>query len=115
MLHFNRIPYSKINQLKCDTSKLDRIGYKLSHNHDSFVIENVIIVNSRRKNYADSIKGSILCMEDENALNKVMIIESRKQKKDKVLPPAKKSNLVSVLKYMPLLDRDYYKSIGTKV
>ena len=43
-------------------------------------------------------------MEDENALNKVIIFESRKQKNDKVLAPAKKSDLVSILKYMPLLD-----------
>lgn len=38
-------------------------------------------------------------MKDENARDKVMIIESRKQKKDKVLPLAKKSDLVSMLKY----------------
>ena len=38
-------------------------------------------------------------MKDENALNKVMITESRKQKKDKVLPLAKKGDVVSMLKY----------------
>lgn len=71
MLHFNRIPYSKVNQPKFGTSTLHRIGYKLSHNHDSLVIENVVIVRTRRKNYADSTKSTILCMKDENALNKV--------------------------------------------
>ena len=72
------------------------------------------IVRSRRKNYADSTKSPFMCMEDENALNKVMIIESRKQKNEKVLPPAKKSDLLSMLKSMPLFDRDCYKSIGIK-
>ena len=71
MLHFNRIPYSKVNQLKFVTSTLHRIGYKLSHNHDSLVIENVGIVRKKKKNYADSTKSTILCMKDENALNKV--------------------------------------------
>ena len=65
MLHFSRIPYSKVNQLKFDTSNLHHSGYNLSHDHDSFVIENVGIVTSRRKNYANSRKSSILCMEDE--------------------------------------------------
>ena len=114
MLHFSRIPYSKVNQLKFGTSNLHHSGYKLSHNHDSFVIENVEIVTPRRKNYANFRKSSILCMEDENALNKVIIIESRKQKNDKVLPSAKKRDLVSMLKYMPLLDRDSYKLMGLK-
>ena len=71
MLHFNRIPYSKVNQLKFGTSTLHRIGYKLSHNHDSLVIENVVIVRSRRKNYPDSTKTAILWLEDEKGLNKV--------------------------------------------
>ena len=43
-------------------------------------------------------------MEVENALNKVMTIDSRKQKNDKVLPSEKESDLVLMLKYMHLLD-----------
>lgn len=90
MLHFNRIPYLKSNQLKIDSFNLHRIGYKLSHNHDSFVIENVRIERSRRKNYAHSTRSPILCMEDENVLNKVMIIDYRTPKNDKVLLSDKK-------------------------
>ena len=61
------------------------------------VVQNVGIVRSKQKNYADSSKSPILCMKDENTLNKVMIIESRNQEKDKFLPLAKKSDLVSML------------------
>ena len=40
------------------------------------------------------------------------IVDPRKRTRDKELSKEKKADLVSMLKYMPLADRDYYKSIG---
>ena len=47
----------------------------------------------------------------EQATN-IIIIQSQKQRFEKELAAAKKEDLTSMIKYMPLLDRQYYKSIG---
>ena len=49
---------------------------------------------------------------NEREYKKPNIILSRKQKNTKELNEKKEIDLISMLKYMPLIDRECYKTVG---
>ena len=103
LLSFNLVPYTKVYQLKFSGTDLHQLQYKTEHGQSSFVK-----VNVGRKNATRLKKGKPI----ETIASEIKIVQARKQSNEKVLPPKKKKAIQTMLKQMPLLDRQWYASIG---
>jgi len=108
MLQFSKIPYSKLCQLSFNSEDLHTIRFKLSHSDESFKQE---YIRKRPRSNCRNIP-SIKMMENTPGQREVKILISRRQKLDKSLPKAKVDDIRSMLRLMPLLDQEYYKTIG---
>ena len=51
-------------------------------------------------------------MEDSRAAHQINILTSRKQKCEKQVNSGKKNDLRTMLKFMLIIDRHYYESLG---
>ena len=51
-------------------------------------------------------------MENSRAAQQINILTSRKQKCEKQINSDKKNDLRTMLKFMPIIDRHYYESLG---
>ena len=107
LLQFNLVPYQKVFQLTF-SQNLHRVEFKLSHGDKEFLSAN-IGRHATTRNRPNSIDRHPLEIATRESFK---IVDSRKRTRDKELSKEKKAHLVSMLKYMPLADRDYYKSIG---
>ena len=111
LLLYSKVPYTKVSQLKFTKSDLHTIQFKVSHSSSSF--QSVYI--GRRKTTRNKPQTGLLpveIMNEESLNNEVKIVQSRKQKTGKELVQAKKDDLKSMLKFMPLVDRQYYLTLG---
>ena len=111
LLLYSKVPYTKVSQLKFTKSDLHTIQFKVSHSSSSF--QSVYI--GRRKTTRNKPQTGLLpveIMNEESLNNEVKIVQSRKQKTEKELVQAKKDDLKSMLKFMPLVDRQYYLTLG---
>ena len=108
VLHFNVIPFSKVRQLQFSKADLHQIGFKLSHGDKEFQIENIGKKSHNRKK-----KDNLMPVQTVACATKVL--QSRKQRSNKEISVAKKDDLTSMIKYMPLVDREYYKTINIKI
>ena len=107
LLQFSLIPYTKVYQLKFTNGDLHCVRYKLSHGNDSF---EAVYVGRRAITRQKNIKQSQ--MPIQSVQRGVKIVEARKQIADNEIANNKKDDLRSMLKYMPLVDQQYYKSTG---
>ena len=95
-LHYSQVPYTKVSQLKF-TRESFNVLYKTSHAKSDFIVANIA---QERKSRLHSQERSL---EFSSYIPKP--IRNRSQ-----LSGDKKKDLEDMLKYMPLLDRQYYKS-----
>ena len=103
LLSFNLIPYTKVYQLKFTNDDLYCIQYKTCHDDSPFQSINVRGKHATRRNLGKPI---------ETIASNVSIVQARRQLNEKVLPPKKMKALQSMLKHMPIIDRQWYQSIG---
>ena len=111
LLLFSKVPYTKVCQLKFGKDNLHTIEYKQSHSDKSFTMVNI---GHKRKRSVRAVKvqGVSILSDEQNESNKPMITTSRSQKCDKELSKEKIEDLRSMLKHMPLIDREYFKTLG---
>lgn len=111
MLLFSKVPYTKVCQLKFDKENLHVIGYKQSHSDETFT--QVDIGHERNKSVRVVKKqGVSITSIEQKEPKKTMILTSRSQKCEKQLSAAKIQDIRSMLKHMPLTDREYFKTLG---
>ena len=109
MLKFCNVPYTQVFQLRFSKSESYTIDYKLSHGDAEFQRTSIGKTrSSRRSKGADSHPVKLVEVEK----TKVKILVSRKQKSEKQMSKAKADDLKSMLKLMPLIDQQYYRTLG---
>ena len=110
LLHYNLVPYQKLLQLKFEQQNLHELKFKFSQGDTEFQTINIgrHASAARRSKTASVVRYPVQVMEEKE----INIVSSRKQKREKEISESKKADLISMLKYMPQLDREYYKSIG---
>ena len=111
MRMFSRVPYTKVCQLKFDKENLHIIEYKQSHSHENFTTVNI---GHEKKKSIRAVKkqGVNITTIESNEKKSIKILTSRFQKCDKQLSTAKFEDIRSMLKRMPLTDREYFKTLG---
>ena len=111
MLQFCKVPYIKAFQIRFCKEDLHTIEYKLSHSDREFIKAKI---GKQRKKPARGAKDElpIQIMEDSRAAQQVNILTSKKQKCEKQFNSDKKNDLRTMLKFMPIIDRQYYESLG---
>ena len=74
----------------------------------------MVNIGHKRKRSVRAVKvqGVSILSDEQNESNKPMITTSRSQKCDKELSKEKIEDLRSMLKHMPLIDREYFKTLG---
>ena len=110
MLQFSNVPYTKVFQLKFRKDGLHTVEYKLSHSNTDFRL--VSIGKKSRESSSSSNNIHPVQVIETMPGTDIKILISRKQKCDKKLSQAKINDLKSMLHLMPLIDRQYYDSIG---
>ena len=110
MLQFSNVPYTKVFQLKFCKDDLHTVGYRLSHSNTDF--HQVSIGEKSRQSCCSSNNIHAVQLIESMPGIDIKILISRKQKCDKKLSQAKINDLKSMLHLMPLIDRQYYDSIG---
>ena len=111
MRMFSRVPYTKVCQLKFDKENLHIIEYKQSHSDENFTTVNI---GHEKKKSIRAVKkqGVNITTIESNEKKSIKILTSRCQKCDKQLSTAKIEDIRSMLKHMPLTDREYFKTLG---
>ena len=89
---------------------LHTIEYKLSHSDREFIKAKI---GKQRKKPARGAKDElpIQIIEDSRVAQQINILTSRKQKCE-LTNSDKKNDLRTMLKFMPIIDRQYYESLG---
>ena len=105
LLQFNLIPFMKVLQLKFSNDDLHRLDYKLSHG-DQFSSVYIGRKAFTRHNIRKEIVSPIQTVQRD-----IKIVEARRQTVEKEISREKKKDLISMLKYMPLIDQQYFNSI----
>ena len=109
MLKFCNVPYTQIFQLRFSKSEVDTIEYKLSHGDTEFQRTSIGKTrSSRRIKGADSHPVKLVEVEKME----VKILVSRKKKSEKQMSKAKADDLKSMLRLMPSIDQQYYRTLG---
>ena len=109
MHKFCNVPFTQVFQLRYSKSELYTIEYKLSYGDAEFQRTSIGKTRSnRRSKGADS--HSVKLVEVEKT--EVKILVSRKQKSEKQMSNAKADDLKSMLKLMPSIDQQYYRTLG---
>ena len=111
MRMFSRVPYTKVCQLKFAKANLHIIEYKQSHSDENFTTVNI---GHEKKKSICAVKkqGVNITTIESNEKKSIKILTSRCQKCDKQLSTAKIEDIRSMLKHMPLTDREYFKTLG---
>ena len=111
MRMFSRVPYTKVCQLKFDKENLHVTEYKQSHSDENFTTVNI---GHEKKKSTRAVKkqGVNITTIESNEKKSIKILTSRCQKCDKQLSAAKTEDIRSMLKHMPLTDREYFKTLG---
>ena len=110
MLLFSNVPYTKEFQLKFRKDDLHTVEYKLSHSNTDFHQVSTG-KKSRESRHSSNNIHPIQVIESMPGTD-IKILISRKQKCDKKLYQAKINDLKPMLHLMPLIDKQYYDSIG---
>ena len=110
MLQFSNVPYTKVCQLKFRKDGLHTVEYKLSHSNTDFRL--VSIGKKSRESSSSSNNIHPVQVIESMPGTDIKILISRKQKCDKKLSHAKINDLKSMLHLIPLIDRQYYDSLG---
>ena len=109
MLKFCNGPYTQVFQLRFSKSELYTTEYKLSHGDAEFQRTSIGKTrSSRRSKGADPHPVKLVEVEK----TEVKILVSRKQKSEKQMSEAKADDLKSMLKLMPSIDQQYYRTLG---
>ena len=95
-LDYKLVPFFKVTSLKLDASRPFEVQYKLSHQADTFEVKNIKPVRRGRKNREIRIVSLRPKAQDAAKFNRI--------------PPGKIADLKEMLKFMPLLDKEYYQS-----
>jgi len=111
MLRFSEVPYTKVFQLKFSKCSLHIIEYKNSHAESDF---RSAMIGQTRRTRKQNTDGKFPIEVNTSVPPAIRIVSSRKQKTEKELPKNKLQDLKSMLTLMPLLDREYYRTIGVK-
>ena len=107
MLKYSEVPYTKVLQLRFtkDNPNPHAVRYKLSHSDSDFQV--ACIGKKGRQSRKSSNTHPVQVAETDS---KMLI--SRKQRSHKELPQLKMADLKSMLNLMPIVDRQYYNSLG---
>ena len=109
-LLFSKVSYTKVCQLKFGKDNLHAIEYKQSHSDKSFTMADI---RHKRKRTARVVKvQGVNITSDEQNESKPMIAISRCQKPENELSKEKIEDIRSMLQHMPLIDREYFKTLG---
>ena len=90
MLQFCKVPYTKVFQIR-------------------FCKEDLHIIDN---NLLERAKVEQSGIDSRATAQQINILKSRKQKCEKQVNPNRKNNLRTILKFMSVIDRHYYKSLG---
>ena len=107
--YFVSKPYHILKFINCAFQETTFIQFKVLQGDKDFTTANVCPSLATRKKHTPS---AIPIEVNEREYKKPNIILSRKQKNTKELNEKKEIDLISMLKYMPLIDREYYKTVG---
>ena len=116
LIHFQTVPYSKVHLLHFSRNDIYNIQFKISHGSKEFTTANVRPSLSTRKKQGP-LTIPIKVNERDYKKRKIILIKiilSREQNNTKEINEKKKTDLISMLKYMPLIDREYYTTVGVK-
>ena len=106
MLQFAKVPYTKVYQLTFSKKDLHFVRYKLSHSDQDFQK-----VSIRKRQRSSRSMLALQAMENTPEVSPKILV-SRKQKENKQLSQAKVEDIRSMLYLMPIVDQQYYHSIG---
>ena len=106
MLQFAKVPYTKVFQLRFSKKDLHFVRYKLSHSDQDFQK-----VSIRKRQRSSRSMLALQAMENTPEASPTILV-SRKQKENKQLSQAKVEDIRSMLYLMPIVDQQYYHSIG---
>lgn len=104
MLKFSEVPYTKVFQLKFTSDNLHQIQFKLSHSSTDFSI--ACIGKKGRQSRKSANVHPVKLVETDGK-----ILVSRRQRCKKSLSEAKMADLKSMLNLMPIVDREYYRTL----
>ena len=102
MLKYNLIPFTKVACLRFSQDDLLTVEYKLFHSSNEFIAGFV----------GHTAKTARHTMTRSGLKKTEIVIAPLLQKCDKQLDSKKVKDLQDMLKYMPLLDREYYKTLN---
>ena len=103
MLKYNTIPFTKVFQLKFVRSDSFIVQFKLSHRDIEFIAASI----GNNRNSRQSIQRN-----GKATPTRSVILSPCVQKTERELDKKKMIHLREMLKYMPLIDRDYYKTLN---
>lgn len=111
LLRFQTVLCSKVHQLHFSRNDIYNIQFKISHDEKEFIAANVWPSLSSQKKLNPS---TIPVKVNERDYKKPKIILLRKQKNTNQFNEKKKIDSISMLKYIPLIDKQHYKTVGVK-
>ena len=103
MLKYSNIPYTKVSQLRFNQNDKFTLQYKLSHKELTFISS--FVGTERNSRNTMSRNGRATPTER-------IILAPQIQKRDKDLSKEKVKDIQSMLQFMPLVDREYYKTVN---
>ena len=117
VLRYSLVPFSKIVQLRIRRDDPYTVDFKLSHDDRVFTSVHVGTGTHTRRssfNQSASVSGSKIDLRKlkESSNASINILKSRIQRNTRKLDDKKKKDLEEMMKFMPLIDRKYYGTLG---